>query len=83
VTASVEDGRLYGVTDITSIACNSADPGNGIGIGPGQVSSALCTDNTLATSNAPTTLFADPVYFTREGNFDFGNNAYDRVHERW
>ena len=73
----------YGLTDATSIACNSNDPGPGIGIGAGQVNSATCTGSTLNVANPGTLLFADPVYFTSSGNVNFGNYAFDRARERW
>ncbi|TFZ06882.1 GDSL family lipase [Ramlibacter henchirensis] len=73
----------FGFTDVTTVACNSVDAGAGIGIGAGQVNSALCTGGTLATGAPGTTLFADPVYFTPAGNVSFGNYAFDRARERW
>jgi outer membrane lipase/esterase len=73
----------YGFTDATSVACNSVDAGAGIGIGAGQVNSALCNGSTIAVGSPGSTLFADPVYFTPQGNVVFGNYAYDRAKERW
>lgn len=73
----------YSFTDVTSLACNSVDAGPGIGTGANQVNSALCTGATLNAVNAPTTLFADRVYFTPAGHQSFGNYAYDRLRQRW
>jgi phospholipase/lecithinase/hemolysin len=73
----------YNYTDVTSVACNSVDPGPGIGIGAGQVNSALCTGATLAISTIGTTLFADPVYFTPAGHNSFGTYAFERFRERF
>lgn len=73
----------YGFTDVTSVACDSRDPGPGIGIGAGQVSSAACTGSTIAVGSPGSTLFADPVYFTPAGNVAFGNYAFDRAKQRW
>ena len=44
--------NFYGLSDSTRIACTSVDAGNGIGIGVGQVSSALCNTSTLAVVTA-------------------------------
>ena len=64
--------------------CTSVDSGNGIGIGAGQVSSALCTPSTLvAGANPARYAFADPVYFTPVVNRLFGDYAYGKVSDRW
>lgn len=74
----------YSFTDVTSVVCTSVDAGAGIGTGTGQVSSALCNSGTLQSGlNAPTTLFADRVYFTPAGNERFGDYAYDRLRARF
>jgi len=74
----------YGLRDATSIACTSADPGQGIGTGTGQVNSALCTPSTLLPGIDPAAyLFADRLYFTPVGNRLFGDYAFDRMKERW
>ncbi|HZY17084.1 MAG TPA: SGNH/GDSL hydrolase family protein [Ramlibacter sp.] len=73
---------VYGFNDVTNTACNSVDPGVGIGVGAGRVSSTLCTPSTLQTDpNA--TLFADPVYFTRSAHVQFGDYAHDRLVSRF
>lgn len=79
----------YGFSDVTSVACTSVDGPNGIGtngigIVGAQVNANLCTPGTLNGGvSASTALFADPVYLTTAGNVNFGNYAYDRVHQRW
>jgi len=74
----------YGLRDATSIACTSADAGQGIGTGTGQVNSALCTPSTLLPGIDPAAyLFADRLYFTPVGNRLFGDYAFDRMKERW
>ena len=73
----------YGFTDVGSVLCTSVDAGAGIGIGAGQVNSALCNAGTLSGGPTGTTLFADPVYFTPAGHGSFGNYAFDRLRERW
>ena len=40
-------------------ACNSVDPGPGIGTGAGQVNSLLCTTSTLVATDAQAYAFAD------------------------
>jgi len=73
----------YSFTDAVNIACTSVDPGPGIGIGAGKVSSARCNTGTLSGVALDTTLFADPIYFTPAGNAAFGNYAFDRLRERF
>ncbi|WP_332813163.1 SGNH/GDSL hydrolase family protein [Ramlibacter sp.] len=73
----------YGFTDVDSVLCTSVDAGAGIGIGAGQVNSALCNAGTLTGAPVEATLFADPVYFTPAGHVSFGNYAFDRLRERW
>ncbi|WBY00157.1 SGNH/GDSL hydrolase family protein [Ramlibacter tataouinensis] len=73
----------YGYTDVTNPLCTSVDPGPGIGIGAGQVNSALCNAGTLSGGPVGTTLFADRVYFTPAGHASFGSYAFDRLRENW
>jgi outer membrane lipase/esterase len=73
----------YSLVDVTSVICTSVDPGPGIGIGAGQVNSALCNDTTLVGLQPSTTLFADPVYFTPTGHVRFGDYAADRFRARF
>lgn len=72
----------YGFSDAVNVACNSVDADDGIGIGAGQVNSALCTGGTLAR-DPNVTLFADPVYITTRGQVSFGDYAYERVRDRF
>ena len=74
---------LYSLSDVSNAICTSVDPGPGIGIGAGQVNSALCNGSTLQALSPSTTLFADPVYFTPIGNALFGNYAADRLRARF
>lgn len=74
----------YGMTDSTTLACNSVDPGQGIGTGTGEVNSNLCTTATLAPGvSYANWLFADRVYPTPQGHRQFGEYAYNAIHERW
>lgn len=74
----------YNLLDSTSVMCTSVDAANGLGIGAGQVSSYLCTANTIATGKDYTKyVFADPVYFTPAAQALFGNFAYTRLKARW
>ena len=74
----------YSLDNSVTPVCTSVDSGNGIGIGAGQVSSALCTLNTLLPgANRDRYAFADPVYFTPVVNRLFGVYAYDQVRQRW
>ncbi len=75
----------FGFDDSINLACNSnaVDPGPGIGIGAGQISSLKCNTGTLAFASIDRVLFADPIYFTPAGNVSFGNYAFDRIRERF
>ena len=75
----------YAFDNATDPVCTSVDAGNGIGIGAGQVNSALCTTATLRPSvtNYNRYAFADRVYVTPEAHRLFGTYAYDRLHARW
>lgn len=77
----------YGYVDSTTFACNSIDKGAGIGIGGGEVSSALCTTSTIGIDTTSLTynsyVFADKVYFTPAVNRAMGDYAYGRLRSRW
>ena len=74
----------YGFNNATTAVCTSVDATNGIGIGAGQVNSALCTASTLMPGASQTSyVFADPVYLTPSAQRQFGTYAYDRLRARW
>ena len=74
----------YGFNNATAAVCTSVDPTNGIGIGAGQVNSALCNTSTLlAGASQDTYVFADSVYLTPSAQRQFGTYAYDRLRARW
>lgn len=74
----------YGFSNSTDAVCTSVDASNGIGIGAGQVNSALCTPATLlAGANQRSYVFADRVYLTPLAQSQFGTHAYDRLRARW
>ena len=74
----------YGFNNATTPVCTSVDAANGIGIGAGQVNSALCTPSTLlAGANQASYVFADPVYLTPSAQRQFGTYAHDRLKARW
>ena len=74
----------YGFNNATTAVCTSVDATNGIGIGAGQVNSALCTASTLLPGVSQTSyVFADPVYLTPSAQRQFGTYAYDRLRARW
>jgi phospholipase/lecithinase/hemolysin len=80
----VSSPPTYALTNATSVACTSVDPGPGIGIGNGQVSSALCTPGTVASGvNYNTLMWADPVYPTPSVHSTLANYAFARIHDRW
>ena len=68
----------------TTPVCTSVDAGNGIGIGQGQVNSALCTSATLLPdADADRYVFADAVYLTPSAHRQLGTYAYDKLRARW
>jgi outer membrane lipase/esterase len=74
----------FGLTNVVDAACNSVDAGPGIGIGTGQVNSALCTPDTLAEGVVASTYgFADLIYPTPQAHRLFGDYAFDRIRARW
>ena len=74
----------YDLTDSATPVCTSVDPGPGIGIGAGQLSSGLCTPSTvLANAVYNNYLFADKVYPTPKGQTKFGDYAFQRIRARW
>lgn len=80
----VTEPGVYGMTNSVDPVCTSVDPGPGIGIGPGQVNSALCTTATLpADANYNLFAFADRIYPTPSAHRAFGDYAYSRIRQRW
>lgn len=66
--------------------CTSVDPGPGIGTGTGELNSNLCTTDTLRTDieeEYTRYVFADRVYPAPFGHRQFGENAYNRIRDRW
>lgn len=74
----------YGFNNATTAVCTSVDATNGIGIGTGQVNSALCNTSTLLSGASQNSyVFADSVYLTPLAHRQFGTYAYDRLRARW
>jgi phospholipase/lecithinase/hemolysin len=74
----------FELANATSVVCTSVDPGPGIGTGPNQVNSNLCTPSTLvAGADSSKFLFADRVYPTPRGQVIFGDFAFTRIRDRW
>jgi outer membrane lipase/esterase len=72
------------VGNYTAPVCTSIDPGPGIGTGPGQLNSHLCSTGTLVPGvDYNSFLFADLVYPTPRGHQLFGDYAYGRIRDRW
>ena len=64
--------------------CTSVDAGPGIGIGAGQINSALCTPTTIvAGTDYNKYVFADKVYLTPNAQRLFGDYAYQALSRRW
>jgi len=73
----------FGVANATDPVCNSVDPGPGIGTGPGQINSSRCTTATVGGQDYNVFAFADRVYFTPTAHRQFGEFAYNRIHDRF
>lgn len=74
----------YSFSNVDHPVCTSVDAGPGIGIGAGQVNSALCTPATLVPgADIGRYVFADSVYLTPSAQRQLGDYAYDRLRERW
>jgi phospholipase/lecithinase/hemolysin len=73
----------FAVVNVTDPVCTSIDPGPGIGIGPGQVNSALCTTATVGGQDYTQFAFADRVYPAPTAHRQFGDFAYNRIHDRF
>lgn len=80
----ISSPEAYSMSNATNIACNSVDPGNGIGTGAGQVNSRLCTPSTIAAGlDYNKQVFADRLYFTPPAYRVLGNFAFDKIRDRW
>jgi phospholipase/lecithinase/hemolysin len=74
----------FALVNVVDPACNSIDPGPGIGVGTGKVNSLLCTTTTVNTGvDYASYLWADPVYPTPTGHARFASFVFTRVHDRW
>jgi outer membrane lipase/esterase len=69
--------------NVQAAACNSIDPGAGIGLGAGRVNSSLCTATTVVASNYNKYLWADDLYLTSAAQVYFGDISYSRISQRW
>lgn len=74
----------YGISNSTDPVCTVVDPGPGIGIGNGQLNSALCLPTTIVSGvQYNSYLWADAVYPTPVAHSYVGDHVYSRVHNRW
>jgi outer membrane lipase/esterase len=74
----------YGMLNAIEPVCTSVDAGPGIGIGAGEVNSALCTTATILPGAVYASyVFADKVYFAPSAQIRFGEYAASRVTSRW
>lgn len=79
----VNGPQYFGIDTIDQAICTSVDTGPGIGIGTGQVNSALCDTTTLVSDRVDRYGFADAIYFTPTVHRQFGTWAAERIRERW
>ncbi|WP_326535630.1 SGNH/GDSL hydrolase family protein [Pseudorhodoferax sp.] len=81
---AAEEPGNFSMRNSRDVVCTSVDPGPGIGLGAGEVNSALCTPSTvLAGVNYNEYMFADKLYTTPNLQRLFGDYAYDRIRNRW
>lgn len=84
VNLMVGNPASYALTNVADPVCTSVDAGPGIGIGAGQVSSALCTPTTIVSgANYSTYMWADAVYPTPSAHSRLGDYTFSRVRGRW
>jgi outer membrane lipase/esterase len=85
VNLMVASPSSFGISNVTDPVCTSIDPGPGIGTGPGQVNSALCTPATIASGTVTYDeyAFVDRVYLTPNAQRQFGLFAFARIHDRF
>ncbi len=73
-----------GFNNSANPVCTSVDAGPGIGIGAGEVNSALCTPSTIvAGADYNRYVFADKVYLAPYAQRLFGDYAHDALRHRW
>lgn len=74
----------YNMDNSRDPVCTSVDAGPGIGLGAGQVNSALCTPSTvLVGKDFNRYMYADAIYTAPHAQRLFGDYAYDRIRNRW
>lgn len=73
----------YDLANTSQAVCTSVDAGPGIGIGNGQVNSALCDTSTVGGADYTRFMFADAIYPTPQAHRKFGQYAFDRIRARW
>lgn len=80
----VSNPQSHEMTNGTDAVCTSVDPGPGIGIGAGQVNSALCTPATVLPGVVYSQyVFADGIYPAPLAHRKFGDYAFERIRARW
>lgn len=77
------DPTSYSLINSTTVVCNSVDAGVGIGIGTGQINSALCNTGTVGSLVYNSYAFADQLFFTPVVNRLFGDYAYTKIRDRF
>jgi outer membrane lipase/esterase len=84
VNLMTASGSSFNINNVVDPVCTSIDPGPGIGTGPGQLNSALCTAATITPgADFNQFLFADRVYLTPTAQRQFGDFAFGRIHDRF
>lgn len=73
----------YSFDSAINVACNSVNPGPGIGTGAGQVDSSLCTPATTTVADYNKAVFADGIYATPQMQRLFGDYAHSRIRDRF
>lgn len=74
----------FSLNNAADPVCTSVDSGPGIGLGTGQINSALCTTSTVLSGvDYNTYAYADLLYPAPRPHRLFGDYAYDRIRNRW
>jgi phospholipase/lecithinase/hemolysin len=81
---AISTPAAYSMSNSVQAVCTSVDPGPGIGIGAGQVNSALCNTSTVLPGvDYNQYVFADQVYAAPQAQRTFGDYAFNRIHQRF
>lgn len=84
ISGSLGGSPGSGYSNNTTPICTTADPSNGLNIGPNQINSLLCNASTLIPGATLTSyVFADPLNYTPAAHVSVGDRVYNRLKANW